>query len=124
MTSVASAWVTDNCALWRLEGVVFAAGAGTLSSHINLNVLDLDYGYTEFNPGRIPRLNPFFRIPGRLGLNLRPEEEPHGAWLCASCRRVFSVKFVGLQLPAKAEVTGPPPLCRQDASRARNSSAA
>jgi hypothetical protein len=53
-----------------------AAGAGTLSSHINLNVLDLDYGYTEINPGRIPRLNPFFLIPGRLGLNLRPEEDP------------------------------------------------
>jgi spermidine synthase len=26
--------VTDNCALWRLEGVVFAAGAGTLSTEI------------------------------------------------------------------------------------------
>ncbi len=26
--------MTDNCALWRLEGVVFAAGAGTLSTEI------------------------------------------------------------------------------------------
>ncbi|PRX47229.1 hypothetical protein B0I33_106330 [Prauserella shujinwangii] len=29
--------------------------------------------------------------------DLRPEE--NGAWLCSSCRRVFSVKFIGLQIP-------------------------
>jgi ribosomal protein L37AE/L43A len=28
--------------------------------------------------------------------DLRPHEEPHGAWECRSCNRVFSVKFVGL----------------------------
>ncbi|HEX7658768.1 MAG TPA: Insertion element protein [Pseudonocardiaceae bacterium] len=28
--------------------------------------------------------------------DLRPQETPHGAWLCLSCRRVFAVKFVGL----------------------------
>jgi len=32
------------------------------------------------------------------------QEEPHAAWLCASCRRVFTVKFVGLNL-TKEEVT-------------------
>ncbi|HEY4017890.1 MAG TPA: Insertion element protein [Pseudonocardiaceae bacterium] len=30
--------------------------------------------------------------------DLRPEEEPQGAWLCAGCRRVFSVKLVGLAI--------------------------
>jgi transposase-like protein len=34
--------------------------------------------------------------------DLRPKEEPHGAWLCASCRRVFAVKLIGL---AATEVT-------------------
>ena len=29
--------------------------------------------------------------------DLRPEE--NGGWLCWSCRRVFSVKFLGLSLP-------------------------
>jgi predicted RNA-binding Zn-ribbon protein involved in translation (DUF1610 family) len=28
--------------------------------------------------------------------DLRPQEEPTGAWLCTACRRVFSVTFVGL----------------------------
>ncbi|MFI9380177.1 Insertion element protein [Kutzneria sp. NPDC052558] len=28
--------------------------------------------------------------------DLRPEEEPHSAWRCAACCRVFTVKFVGL----------------------------
>ncbi|MBV8934096.1 MAG: Insertion element protein [Kutzneria sp.] len=28
--------------------------------------------------------------------DLRPEEEPHGAWRCLRCCRVFAVKFVGL----------------------------
>ncbi|MFB9909227.1 Insertion element protein [Allokutzneria oryzae] len=28
--------------------------------------------------------------------DLRPEPEPHGAWLCGGCRRVFAVKYVGL----------------------------
>jgi transposase-like protein len=36
--------------------------------------------------------------------DLRPQEEPHAAWLCGGCRRVFTVKFVGLNL-AKEEVT-------------------
>jgi hypothetical protein len=54
-----------------------AAGAGTLVSHLNLNVLDIDNAYTEFNPGRIGWLNPLLLVPGRLGLNLRPEEDPN-----------------------------------------------
>lgn len=28
--------------------------------------------------------------------DLRPREEPSGAWLCGACRRVFTVKLVGL----------------------------
>ncbi|MFD1152697.1 Insertion element protein [Saccharothrix hoggarensis] len=31
--------------------------------------------------------------------DLRPQEEPDYSWLCSSCRRVFMVKFVGLNLP-------------------------
>jgi ribosomal protein L37AE/L43A len=27
---------------------------------------------------------------------LRPHEEPHGAWECRSCARVFVVKLTGL----------------------------
>ena len=30
--------------------------------------------------------------------DLRPHEEGHGAWLCLGCRRVFSVKLIGLQV--------------------------
>jgi transposase-like protein len=30
--------------------------------------------------------------------DLRPEEEENSAWLCSACRRVFSVKFIGLRL--------------------------
>jgi ribosomal protein L37AE/L43A len=28
--------------------------------------------------------------------DLRPVEEPHGAWRCGGCLRVFVVKFVGI----------------------------
>jgi ribosomal protein L37AE/L43A len=28
--------------------------------------------------------------------DIRPREEPQSAWLCSSCRRVFTVTFVGL----------------------------
>ncbi|MGQ0774146.1 MAG: Insertion element protein [Pseudonocardiales bacterium] len=28
--------------------------------------------------------------------DLRPEEEPHAAWRCADCLRVFVVRMVGL----------------------------
>jgi hypothetical protein len=54
-----------------------SAGAGVVSSRLNFNVLDLDYAYTEFNPGRLPRISPLLMIPGRLGLNLRPEDDPY-----------------------------------------------
>ncbi len=34
--------------------------------------------------------------------DLRPAEQtdrvPHGAWLCASCQRVFQVRLVGLRV--------------------------
>ncbi|AIJ21983.1 MULTISPECIES: Insertion element protein [Amycolatopsis] len=32
--------------------------------------------------------------------DLRPEED--GAWLCGACRRVFTVKFIGLRFPEGA----------------------
>ncbi|RJQ80489.1 Insertion element protein [Pseudonocardiaceae bacterium YIM PH 21723] len=39
--------------------------------------------------------------------DLRPHPEPHGAWLCGGCRRVFSVKMAGLSLSDKdLEVSG------------------
>ncbi|MGH3917058.1 MAG: hypothetical protein ACRDTC_27155 [Pseudonocardiaceae bacterium] len=28
--------------------------------------------------------------------DLRPEAEPHAAWCCASCLRIFVVRLVGL----------------------------
>ncbi len=28
--------------------------------------------------------------------DLRPHEDSHGAWLCASCRRVFAVRLIGI----------------------------
>ena len=36
--------------------------------------------------------------------DLRPEEEPHAAWRCADCRRVFVVRMVGL---AAGAASGP-----------------
>ncbi|HEV8561096.1 MAG TPA: Insertion element protein [Actinophytocola sp.] len=48
------------------------------------------------------RATPFY-CPYCGDEDLRPEEEPHAAWLCGSCRRVFTVKFVGLNIPAKVE---------------------
>jgi len=33
--------------------------------------------------------------------DLRPAEDE--GWLCASCRRVFTVKFIGLRLPEGAK---------------------
>ncbi len=53
-----------------------AAGSGSVTTQLSLNVLDLDYAFTEFNPARIARITPLALIPGRLGLNLRPENEP------------------------------------------------
>ncbi len=52
------------------------AGAGTVTSRLDVDILDLDYAFTEFNPGRIPCVNPVLLIPGRLGLNLHPEDDP------------------------------------------------
>ena len=48
------------------------------------------------------RATPFY-CPYCGDEDLRLEEEPHAAWLCGSCRRVFTVKFVGLNIPAKVE---------------------
>ncbi|WNV83354.1 Insertion element protein [Umezawaea sp. Da 62-37] len=46
------------------------------------------------------RATPFY-CPYCGDEDLRPEEEPHAAWLCTGCRRVFTVKFVGLHLPSE-----------------------
>ena len=43
------------------------------------------------------RATPFY-CPYCGDEDLRPQEEPHAAWLCTGCRRVFTVKFVGLNL--------------------------
>ena len=32
--------------------------------------------------------------------DLRPSDAAHGAWACGSCRRVFVVKLVGIEVPA------------------------
>lgn len=39
---------------------------------------------------------PPFYCPYCAEENLRPEPEPHGAWRCEDCLRVFVVKFVGI----------------------------
>jgi transposase-like protein len=38
-----------------------------------------------------------FYCPFCADEDLRPVEEPEGAYLCTACRRVFSVKTAGLQ---------------------------
>ncbi|GAA0532120.1 hypothetical protein GCM10011581_16610 [Saccharopolyspora subtropica] len=35
--------------------------------------------------------------------DLAPEAEPAGAWTCLSCRRVFTVRLVGLALGGNGE---------------------
>ncbi|WP_190817807.1 hypothetical protein [Saccharopolyspora pogona] len=35
--------------------------------------------------------------------DLTPEAEPAGAWQCASCLRVFTVRLIGLSLGEQAE---------------------
>ncbi|SDD91622.1 Insertion element protein [Actinokineospora iranica] len=50
------------------------------------------------------RATPFY-CPYCGDEDLRPREEPQAAWLCAGCRRVFTVTFIGLNLntaPAEA----------------------
>jgi predicted RNA-binding Zn-ribbon protein involved in translation (DUF1610 family) len=51
------------------------------------------------------RATPFY-CPYCGDEDLRPEEEPHAAWLCSGCRRVFTVKFVGLHLPSETGLPG------------------
>jgi transposase-like protein len=43
------------------------------------------------------RATPFY-CPYCGDEDLRPQEEPHAAWLCTGCRRVFTVKFVGISM--------------------------
>lgn len=46
------------------------------------------------------RATPFY-CPYCGDEDLRPHEGgPHTAWLCAACRRVFTVKLLGLNLAA------------------------
>jgi hypothetical protein len=51
-------------------------GAATLTSRLNLDVIDLQYVNTEALPVRLPWLSPMFMIPGRLGLNVHQENQP------------------------------------------------
>ena len=53
-----------------------AAGAGSVTIRLNLYTLDLEYAFLEFNPGNVRPTNEIFTIPGRLGLNARPENQP------------------------------------------------
>jgi ribosomal protein L37AE/L43A len=48
------------------------------------------------------RATPFY-CPYCGDEDLRPEPEPHGAWRCGACRRVFAVKFVGLAVTEVAQ---------------------
>jgi transposase-like protein len=48
------------------------------------------------------RATPFY-CPYCGDEDLRPQEEPHAAWLCTGCRRVFTVKFAGLNLATEHE---------------------
>jgi transposase-like protein len=53
------------------------------------------------------RATPFY-CPYCAEEDLRPVEEPRGAWRCTACLRVFVVTFVGLTtrgLTARTEVT-------------------
>ena len=59
----------------RTIGGFDTAGSGTVTSHLSMNVLDVEYGFLEFNAAKVPRLNPLLLIPGRLGLNLHPEDD-------------------------------------------------
>jgi len=38
--------------------------------------------------------------------DLRPTEDSHGSWLCASCRRVFAVRLIGIS-PVDTARTAP-----------------
>ncbi|HET9871342.1 MAG TPA: hypothetical protein VFP89_01935 [Propionibacteriaceae bacterium] len=41
--------------------------------------------------------------------DLRPHEHesaPHGAWLCGSCRRVFALRMLGLELSRTGVLPG------------------
>jgi hypothetical protein len=60
----------------RTDGMFDAAGPGTITSRLDLDVFDLDFACTEFMPIRVPRINPLLLIPGHLGLNDHPEDDP------------------------------------------------
>ena len=53
------------------------------------------------------RATPFY-CPYCGDEDLRPEPEPHGAWRCGACQRVFALKYLGIAAdwttePAKGE---------------------
>ena len=52
------------------------AGAGVLTSRLNLDVIDFQYANTEALPVRLPWINPLLMIPGRLGENVHQENQP------------------------------------------------
>jgi len=43
------------------------------------------------------RATPFY-CPYCGDEDLRPHESGHGAWRCSGCARVFTLRFVGLEL--------------------------
>jgi hypothetical protein len=77
-----------------------AAGNGSLSSRLNVDVLDLDYSFTEFQQVRIPRINPLLLIPGHLGLNLRPEDDP--TWPPLMMRWAFGTRLANVFFDSQA----------------------
>jgi hypothetical protein len=72
------------------------AGAGRITSRLNLNTLDIDYAATEFIPVRFPKIIPLFLIPGWLGMRSHPEYDSNPApltmrWMAGA--RLASVYF-------------------------------
>jgi ribosomal protein L37AE/L43A len=47
--------------------------------------------------------------------DLRPTEDSHGSWLCASCRRVFAVRLIGIS-PVDVRAEGRTPTSTRSAS--------
>ena len=57
--------------------------------------------------GGTPRHVPDFYCPYCGEEDIRPHDGGPGQWLCAACRRVWSVRFVGLVGPGGASSAGP-----------------
>lgn len=62
-----------------------------------------------------PRGSAIYYCPFCAEEDLRPVEEPAGAWLCRSCARVFTVRLAGV------DATGIPGRLREEAELRRES---